>query len=291
MKKAMVIDGNSLVYRMFWATFKMLDYYKKNNLQPTNAVNLFIKAVIKLLKLDNYDYAFVAFDHKKTTFRNEKLEEYKANRKPMPDDLRSQLPIIHTFLDSLGVYHLSQEGFEADDLIGSYCKLMNQNQIQVEVFTSDKDMLQLVNELTHVNLFKTGISETVKHELSNFANLYHGLKPCQVIDFKAIVGDGSDNFCGIKGIGPKTAVDLLIKYGSFKNIYDNLSQLTPTQAQKFIDNKASGELCYDIATIRTNLFEQRQIDEFLKKQINQQQFEKLCVDYKLPSLANYLKKD
>lgn len=291
MKKAMVIDGNSLVYRMFWATFKMLDYYKKNNLQPTNAVNLFIKAVIKLLKLDNYDYAFVAFDHKKTTFRNEKLEEYKANRKPMPDDLRSQLPIIHTFLDSLGVHHLSQEGFEADDLIGSYCKLMNQNQIQVEVFTSDKDMLQLVNELTHVNLFKTGISETVKHELSNFANLYHGLKPCQVIDFKAIVGDGSDNFCGIKGIGPKTAVDLLIKYGSFKNIYDNLSQLTPTQAQKFIDNKASGELCYDIATIRTNLFETRKIDEFLKKQINQQQFEKLCVDYKLPSLANYLKKD
>lgn len=291
MKKAMVIDGNSLVYRMFWATFKMLDYYKKNNLQPTNAVNLFIKAVIKLLKLDNYDYAFVAFDHKKTTFRNEKLEEYKANRKPMPDDLRSQLPIIHTFLDSLGVYHLSQEGFEADDLIGSYCKLMNKNQIQVEVFTSDKDMLQLVNELTHVNLFKTGISETVKHELSNFANLYHGLKPCQVIDFKAIVGDGSDNFCGIKGIGPKTAVDLLIKYGSFKNIYDNLSQLTPTQAQKFIDNKASGELCYDIATIRSNLFETRKIDEFLKKQINQQQFEKLCVDYKLPSLANYLKKD
>lgn len=291
MKKAMVIDGNSLVYRMFWATFKMLDYYKKNNLQPTNAVNLFIKAVIKLLKLDNYDYAFVAFDHKKTTFRNEKLEEYKANRKPMHDDLRFQLPIIHTFLDSLGVYHLSQEGFEADDLIGSYCKLMNQNQIQVEVFTSDKDMLQLVNELTYVNLFKTGISEIVKHELSNFANLYHGLKPSQVVDFKAIVGDGSDNFCGIKGIGPKTAIDLLIKYGSFKNIYDNLSQLTPTQAQKFIDNKASGELCYDIATIRTNLFEQRQIDEFLKKQINQQQFEKLCVDYKLPSLANYLKKD
>ncbi len=291
MKKAMVIDGNSLVYRMFWATFKMLDYYKKNNLQPTNAVNLFIKAVIKLLRLDNYDYVFVAFDHKKTTFRNEKLEEYKANRKPMPDDLRSQLPIIHSFLDCLGVYHLSQEGFEADDLIGSYCKLMNQNQIQVEVFTSDKDMLQLVNELTHVNLFKTGISETVKHELSNFANLYHGLKPSQVVDFKAIVGDGSDNFCGIKGIGPKTAIDLLIKYGSFKNIYENLSLLTPTQAQKFIDNKASGELCYDIATIRTNLFEQRKIDEFLKKQINQQQFEKLCVDYKLPSLANYLKKD
>ncbi len=265
----------------------MLDYYKKNNLQPTNAVNLFVKAVIKLLYEGNYDYCFVAFDHKKITFRNEKLEEYKANRKPMPDDLRSQLPIIHSFLDQLGVTHLSQEGFEADDLIGSYCKLMNQNGIVVEVFSSDKDMLQLVNENTHVNLFKTGISETVKHELSNFANLYNGLKPCQVVDFKAIVGDGSDNFCGIKGIGPKTAAELLIKFGSFQNIYNNISQLPAGQAKKFIDNKASGELCYDIATIRCDLFKEKNIDEFIKKQENAIEFENLAKQYRLPSLIDY----
>ncbi len=267
----------------------MLDYYHKNQIQATNAVNLFIKAVIKLTRLENYDYVFVAFDHKKTTFRNEKLEEYKANRKPMPDDLRSQLPIIHAFLDSLGIYHLSQEGYEADDLIGSYCNLMNKNNIKVEVFTSDKDMLQLVNELTNVNLFKTGISETVKHELSNFANLYHGLTPKQVVDFKAIVGDGSDNFCGIKGIGPKTAIDLLIKYGSFQNIYNNLAQLTSTQAKKFIDNKACGELCYDIATIRCNLFENKVIDEFVKKSEDAFEFENMCIQFKLPSLLKYFK--
>ncbi len=265
----------------------MLDYYHKNNLTPNNAVNLFTKAVVKLLYEGNYDYAFVAFDHKKTTFRNEKLEAYKANRKPMPDDLRVQLPMIHSFLDALGVSHLSVEGYEADDLIGSYCKLMNQNGIEVEVFSSDKDMLQLVNENTHVNLFKTGISETVKHELSNFANLYHGLKPCQVVDFKAIVGDGSDNFCGIKGIGPKTAVDLLIKYGSFQNIYNNLSQLPPGQAQKFMANKASGELCYDIATIRCDLFKDKNIEEFIKKSENTNEFEKLCGEFKLPSLIAY----
>ncbi len=265
----------------------MLDYYHKNNLTPNNATNLFIKAVIKLLYEGNYDYVFVAFDHKKTTFRNEKLEVYKANRKPMPDDLRVQLPMINSFLDTLGVSHLSVEGYEADDLIGSYCKLMNQNGIEVEVFSSDKDMLQLVNEHTHVNLFKTGISETVKHEVGNFSNLYHGLKPCQVVDFKAIVGDGSDNFCGIKGIGPKTAVDLLIKFGSFQNIYNNLSQLSKGQAQKFIDNKACGELCYDIATIRCELFKDRQIDEFIKKSENISEFEKLCNEFKLPSLIGY----
>lgn len=287
MKKALVIDGNSLVYRVFWATFKMLDYYKKNNLTPTNATNLFIKAVIKLLYENNYDYAFVAFDHAKHTFRSEMLEAYKANRKPMPDDLRIQLPIIHSFLDTLGIYHQSKEGFEADDLIGSYCKLMNSNDVEVEVFTSDKDMLQLVNDKTHVNLFKTGISETIKYDLNNFGNLYHNLNPSQVIDFKAIVGDGSDNFCGIKGIGPKTAANLLLKYGSFRNIYDNLSQLPEAQAQKFIENKNSGELCYEIATIKCDLFNNTHIQEFVKRSQNPIEFVRLCSNYKLPSLIDY----
>lgn len=291
MKKAMVIDGNSLIYRVYWATFKMLPYYKEHNLIPTNAVNLFTKAVLTLLQRDNYDYCFVAFDHAKHTFRSEMLDEYKANRKPMPTELFVQLPMVHTFLDAMGIKHLSQEGFEADDLIGSYCKLMNDNQIQVDVFSSDKDMLQLVNELTSVNLFKVGVSETVRYEPSNFANLYFGLQPSQVVDYKAIVGDGSDNFPGIKGMGPKSAAELLKKYGSFANIYQNLSQLTAAQAQKFIDNKAKGELCYTIATIKKDLFTSKQVDEFVKGNFDKQKFIDLANEYKLPSLLKHLPKN
>ncbi|MCQ3907741.1 MAG: 5'-3' exonuclease [Mycoplasmoidaceae bacterium] len=268
----------------------MLPYYKEHNLTPTNAVNLFTKAVLTLLQRDNYDYCFVAFDHAKHTFRSEMLDQYKANRKPMPAELFVQLPMVHSFLDAIGIKHESQEGFEADDLIGSYCKLMNDNQVQVDVFSSDKDMLQLVNELTSVNLFKVGVSETVRYEPSNFANLYFGLNPCQVVDYKAIVGDGSDNFPGIKGMGPKSAAELLKKYGSFANIYQNLSQLSAIQAQKFIDGRSSGELCYKIATIKKDLFTSKQIDEFIKGNFDQQYFIKLVNDYKLPSLLKHLPK-
>ncbi len=268
----------------------MLPYFQQHNLIPTNAVNLFTKAVLTLLQRDNYDYVFVAFDHAKHTFRSEMLDQYKANRKPMPMELFVQLPMVHSFLDAMGIKHESKEGFEADDLIGSYCKLMNDNQVMVDVFSSDKDMLQLVNDLTSVNLFKVGVSETVRYQPGNFASLYFGLAPNQVVDFKAIVGDGSDNFPGIKGMGPKTAADLLKKFGSFANIYQNLSQLSAAQAQKFIDHKASGELCYQIATIKKDLFTNKQIDEFIKGQFNEQKFIQLANEYKLPSLLKFVKK-
>lgn len=291
MKKAMVVDGNSLIYRVYWATFKMLPYYKEHNLIPTNAVNLFVKTILTLLQRDQYDYVFIAFDHAKHTFRSEMLDQYKANRKPMPAELFIQLPMVNTYLDAMGIAHCSQEGFEADDLIGSYCKLMNDNNVFVDVFSSDKDMLQLVNDLTSVNLFKVGISETVRYEPSNFPNLYYGLNPCQVVDFKAIVGDGSDNFPGIKGIGPKSAANLLKKFGSFANIYQNLSQVSTIQAQKFIDNKVNGELCYKIATIKKDLFTNKQINEFSKNVFDKEKFIKLSNEYKLPSLLKHLPKD
>ncbi len=268
----------------------MLPYYKQHNLTPTNAVNLFTKAVLTLLSRDQYDYCFVAFDHAKHTFRSEMLDQYKANRKPMPDELLVQLPMVNKLLDAIGIVHLSQEGFEADDLIGSYCKLMNDNQIQVDVFSSDKDMLQLVNELTSVNLFKVGVSETVRYELSNFASLYFGLKPSQVVDFKAIVGDGSDNFPGVKGIGPKSAANMLKKYETFNNICQHINELSAVQAQKFNDGKASGELCYKIATIKKDLFASKQINEFIKSSLNEQKFVELVNEYKLPSLLKYITK-
>jgi len=285
-KKAIVIDGNSLVYRVYWATSKMLDYYKQHNLTPTNAVNMFIRSILNMLKVDHYDYVYIAFDHAKHTFRSDMLDEYKANRKPMPQELLVQLPIINLMLDTLGIVHESREGFEGDDLVGSFCQLMNSQGVVTEVFSSDKDMLQLVNELTHVNLIKNG-GKVDKHTVENFGQLYFGLTPSQVVDFKAIVGDGSDNFKGIKGIGPKSAANLLKKYGSFANIYNNLHELAEKQKQKFVECKADGELCFQIASIKRDLFVDKPIEDFIKKPADDEQFKKMCNEYELPGLLDH----
>lgn len=290
MSKAIVIDGNSLVYRTYWATYKMLNYFKENNLTPTNAVNLFTKSVLNLFKNKQYDYAFVAFDHAKQTFRSAMLDKYKANRNPMPDDLRTQLPMIFRILESMGIAFFSKEGYEADDLIGSFCKIMNDTKIDVDVFTSDRDMLQLVNNLTTVNLFKVGVSKVVTYNLSNFSQLYYGLSPKQVIDYKAIVGDGSDNFPGIKGIGPKVATQLLLKYITLDNIYVNLDNLSLKQKQLFVNNKDMAYLCYKIATINNTLFNIGNLDIFRKKAFNKEKFVSLVNEYKIPSLLNKISK-
>lgn len=290
MVKAIVIDGNSLVYRAYWATYKMLDYFKKNNLVPTNAVNLFTKSILNLFKDKQYDYGFIAFDHARHTFRSQMLDKYKANRKPMPDDLRTQLPMIFKMLETIGISFCSKEGYEADDLIGSFCKIMNDKQIIIDVFSSDRDMLQLVNDLTTVNLFKVGVSQVITYNLSNFKQLYYGLTPKQIIDYKAIVGDGSDNFPGIKGIGPKAAIKLLIKYDTLDNIYANLNNLSLKQKQQFENNKDMAYLCYKIATINKSLFSENDLDYFRKKPFNKEKFISLVNEYKIPSLLNKIVK-
>ena len=290
MSKAIVIDGNSLVYRTYWATYGMLDYFKKNNLIPTNAVNLFTKSVLNLFNNEQYNYAFVAFDHAKHTFRSNILDQYKANRKPMPNDLKIQLPMIFTMLKAMGIYFCSKEGYEADDLIGSFCQIMNDMKIHVNVFSGDRDMLQLVNDFTKVNLFKVGVSQVVTYNLANFSQLYYGLLPKQVVDYKAIVGDGSDNFPGIKGIGPKVAIKLLTKYGSLDNVYANLNNLSLKQKQLFEHNKNEAYLCYKIATINKTLFNAIDPNCFKKNSFDKEKFISLVNEYKIPSLLNKIPK-
>jgi DNA polymerase-1 len=209
MKKALVIDGNSMVYRMFYASLNQLEYYKARNLQPANAIKLFLLVLLKILTQTKYDYALVAFDHQKKTLRHNEFAEYKAGRKPMPEDLFVQLPVLKELIEDLGVHVLSMEGIEADDIIGSYAKKNNKNGVEVDIFSSDKDMLQLVNELTVVNLMKTGISDIRKVSLETFKDNFFGLTPEQVNDFKGIAGDSSDNLMGVKGIGEVSAVNLL----------------------------------------------------------------------------------
>lgn len=287
MKKAIVIDGNSLVYRMFYATFSLAEYSINHNQQPVNALKLMIDTVFRLLK-NNYTYGLVAFDHGKKTLRHDVYEEYKSGRKKMPDELVSQLPLIKEALEYMGMNIISQEGIEADDFIGSFAKLMSKNDIHVDIYSSDKDMLQLVDENIFVNIIKTGLSDIVINTISNFANLNYGLNPNQIVDYKGIVGDSSDNLPGVKGIGLKTCIKLLEKYNNLENIYENLNDLTPVNRQKFLDSRDSAFMCKKLATIDTSLFDNENINNFLFKKKNLSLLKSMIKKYNINGLDKYL---
>ncbi|MDR2369505.1 MAG: 5'-3' exonuclease [Mycoplasmataceae bacterium] len=286
-KKALVIDGNSLIYRAFYATSNQLAYYKAHNLIPVNALKLVMLIVLKLINQTQYDYVLMALDHGKKTVRHEVFAEYKAGRKPMPDDLLVQLPLIREAMEVMGISTLSLPEIEADDIIGSYTQLMNHHGIAVEIYTSDKDLLQLVNAQTTVNLFRTGISDIHRITIDNFAACFFGLQPQQVCDFKGISGDSSDNLVGVKGIGPKTAADLINKYGSLEGIYQAIEQLSPAQQIKFNNAKTSAIMCKQLSTIQVDVLPNYSIDTFFKKPVDQKKFHELIHRYKFSGFDKY----
>lgn len=287
--KALAIDGNSLLFRCYYATIKMLDYYHKNNLIPTNAIFLMISTIFKLLN-NSYQYVFIAFDAHRKTFRNQIFPNYKMNRSKTPEDLIIQLGWIKKIISAMGIYHEARDNYEADDLIGSFVKKMNDNNISVDIYSSDRDLLQLITPLTNYHMFKVGLSKTTLYTNNNFSSLFYGLKPNQVVDFKAIVGDSSDNFTGIKGIGPKGAANLLQKYGSLNEIYRHINELSQKNQQILSDdeNKKSCQICHQIAQIKDDLFLSQSIDKFVKKNINLEEFNKIIDHLKIPSFKKYI---
>ena len=234
-KTIILIDGNSLMFRSYYATAYTGNLMKNKDGLYTNALFGFCGMVNKLLTED-VDYVYVAFDVGKATFRHQEFTEYKGTRKALPDELRMQIPYIKRYLDILQIKRDESEGFEADDLIASVSKLVYKDFNNIRIITGDRDLLQLVNDKITVCLTRKGIGELEEFNQENFyekTNIY----PHQVIDYKGIVGDNSDNLPGIRGIGEKTAVKLLNEYQSLENIYDHLDSLTPKTKEAFIENK------------------------------------------------------
>ena len=290
-KKAIAIDGNSLMYRCFYATYNQLEYYQKHNLKPMNAFNLFVYSILKLINANHYDYAVIAFDHGKTTFRTEKYEKYKEGRKPMPDGLVSQLEDIKNSAKLMGIIGMELPRYEADDIIGSFANLMNKNNVEVEIYSSDRDMLQLVNNLTKVMMFKSGVSVTDEYNTTNFKDKFMGLLPEQITDYKGIAGDNSDRLKGIQGIGPKTAVNMLLKYHDIENLYKHVDELSEKTKNNLLSNKQQAIDCKELATILTNLFDQKDIKEFAHTSILYDELYKIAEDNNLNHLKNYIKKN
>ena len=207
--------------------------------------------MLSKLITDNTEYAFVAFDAGKKTFRHQQYEEYKGGRKPLPDELRVQIPLIKEYLDIIKVKRLESLDYEADDLIATVCEKFKNEFNEVLVITGDKDLLQLVGGNVTVGLTKKGITELDLYTENNFYEKM-GFFPNQVVEYKGICGDTSDNLPGVKGVGDKTTIKLLNEYQSIEGILDNLDKLTPKVRTLFNENKEMALKCRYLATLERN---------------------------------------
>ncbi|QZX49342.1 5'-3' exonuclease [Mycoplasma sp. E35C] len=280
-KKALVIDGNSLVFRAFYATIGMYEYAVQNNLRPNNGIKTSLLMINKIIKQDNYDYALIAFDSGQKTDRAKVFEGYKATRKKPADGLIEQLIAIQDGLKFLGFKVLSSPGIEADDLVGSFSVLANKHNIKCDVYSSDQDIYQLVNQNTTMYQFVKGVSVFKEINDQNFAEHFHGLKPLDVIEYKALVGDSSDNIPGVKGIGIKTAIELIKQHKNIEGLYANLDSLKPSIQKKLIESK---ELCFlskQLATIKTDCLIDADIEEFKINPMDAKEYFAFCDFYNI----------
>ena len=249
--KLMILDGNSVVNRAFYG----VGYLSTHSGQPTGAIYGFLNIMQSLLDEEQPDALCVAFDEKGPTFRHDAYEGYKATRKPMPDDLASQMPILKDVLSAMNVPMYSLQGWEADDILGTAGRICGENGWDCVVVTGDRDSLQLVDDHVTVKLVTTrgGRTQGVNYTPAVFESEY-GFAPRGLIDLKALMGDSSDNYPGVPGIGEKTARDLMARYGSLDGVYANAEDesLKPAVRRKLAEGKASAYQSYDLATIRCN---------------------------------------
>jgi len=244
-KKLILIDGNAIIHRAFHA----IPPFKTSKGEPTNAIYGFSSMLLNLLISEKPDYIAVSFDLKGPTFRHKEYKEYKATRQKAPDELYAQIPRIKEVVRAFQIPIYELEGYEADDVLGTLAKQALQHEdINTYIATGDMDTLQLVGPRTFVLAPHKGFKETKKYDISAVLGKY-GLKPSQVPDMKGLQGDNSDNIKGVAGIGPKTAQDLLQKYGDLENIYKNLDQITGSKHDKLDQGKEDAFFSRRLATI------------------------------------------
>ncbi len=248
MKKMLLVDGYSMLFRAFYATAYGKMMTTKKGI-PTNAIYGFANMLQKAIDIVQPDYLVVAFDAGKSTFRNEIFSDYKGTRKSAPEELIPQFQLVRDYLDSFNIKYIEKQGFEADDIIGTIAK--RYPEYDINILTSDRDMLQLIDETTSVWLMKKGISEIVKmDEKQLFDDM--GISPSQIIELKALMGDTADNIPGIAGIGEKTALKLIEEYKSIENLFQNVDSLKGKLKEKIENGKDCAFMSKKLATIITN---------------------------------------
>ena len=246
MKKVILVDGNNLLFRSYYATAYSGNMMNNSKGFPTNGLYGFVNMINKIIKEEKPEYMLVAFDKGKT-FRHEEYKEYKDGRIKTPDDLLKQFEVVKKMVPLMGIKMYEIDRYEADDIIGTYTKLISEDEdYDGLIVSSDKDLLQLINKDNTVKLLKS--KDYIMMDEKTFFNEY-GITPDKMIDLKGLMGDSSDNIPGVKGIGEKTALKLLQEYGSLEGIYENIDSITGKTKEKLLEDKDNAFMSKDIATI------------------------------------------
>lgn len=244
MKKLVLIDGNAIVHRAFHA----LPPLTHGKGVMTNAVYGFFAMFLKIIQDLAPSYLVVCFDRAAPNFRKQMYAGYQAKRPVMSDDLSPQFEILHDVLRKTKIKVEELDGFEADDLIGTLSTQANKKGINTIILTGDRDMLQLVDRDTWVLAPVVGVTKMILYNEEKVKEKY-GLKPTQIVDYKALVGDASDNYPGVSGIGPKTASDLINRFGTLEGIYKNLGEINPKLQEKLAQDAEQAALAKKLAAI------------------------------------------
>lgn len=246
MKKIVLVDGNNLLFRSYYATAYSGNIMRNKDGFPTNGVYGFVNMINKIIAEEKPEYMMVAFDIGKT-FRHEKYADYKGGRNATPEDLKIQFPVAKKILTAMGIKYLECDGYEADDIIGTismWCE--KDDDYEALIVSSDKDLLQLISDETTVKLLKT--KDYIWMDKKTFIDTY-GFDPIHMIDLKALMGDSSDNIPGVKGIGEKGAIKLVSEYQTLDNIYDNINNIKGATQTKLIEGHESAYYSKDLVTI------------------------------------------
>ena len=246
MEKVILVDGNNLLFRSYYATAYTGNIMRNSKGFPTNGLFGFVNMINKILTEENPKYIVVAFDVGKT-FRHEKYQEYKGGRIETPDELKMQFPVAKELLTAMGIKYVEVVGYEADDIIGTFAKMIDDNNnYEGLIVSSDKDLLQLISNDVTVKLLKSKDYIMMDHQ--TFVDTY-GIEPIRMIDLKGLMGDPSDNIPGVKGIGEKTALKLLKEYDTIENLYDHIDELKGAVKTKLESDKKAAFDSKEIATI------------------------------------------
>ncbi len=308
MKKIILVDGNNLLFRSYYATAYTGKMMKNSKGFCTNALYGFVSMINKIIEEEDPKYMAVAFDIG-TNFRKSLYKDYKAGRQQTPEELKMQMPVARKILKAMGIKYYEIDGYEADDIIGTFSKRASEDKdFDATIVSSDKDLLQLISDQVDVKLLKT--KDFIRYNTHTFMKDY-GFKPIRIIDLKALMGDASDNIPGVKGIGEKGAIKLIQEYDTIENLYDNIDNISGKLKEKLIEGKEDAFFSKKLATIvldvpiednflemeyvgeneteLTNIFEELEFYSFIKNFKTKKK--KIEIEYKLLNSVTEIKKE
>ena len=289
MKKIILVDGNNLLFRSYYATAYSGNLLKNSKGFPTNALYGFVGMMNKIIHEEQPEYIAVAFDIGKN-FRKEKYDFYKEGRKKTPDELHMQEPYARKILHAMGIPYFELAPYEADDIIGTFARMVEEDEDFIgTIISSDRDLLQLVSPQLEMKLLKQ--KDYIRYDVESFQKDY-GIEPIRIIDLKGLAGDSSDNIPGVRGIGEKTALNLLQTYGSLEGIYEHIDEIKGKTKEKLEQDRDNAFMSKEIATIYKEVpLEVKDLEDLKYEEKDNPELYEIYEDLEFYSFIKGLKKE